>query len=189
MIRDYIQSAQNGDSVAFSYLYDLTYTKVYTSIFHRTLDTLLTEDIVSIVYTKMLKNVKNFRWETEGEFFSWILRIGYTTMIDVLKKNNETDSLDESPIEPWYSLDDAREIDDKDTLMEVMNFMKTLSERDRSILTLRIWDDLSYEEISKITGESISNTKKIVSRSLQKIVANVSYILLFTILLNYVYHR
>ena len=100
MIRDYIQSAQNGDSVAFSYLYDLTYTKVYTSIFHRTLDTFLTEDIVSMVYTKMLKNVKNFRGETEGEFFSWILRIGYTTMIDVLKKNNETDSLDETPNEP-----------------------------------------------------------------------------------------
>jgi DNA-directed RNA polymerase specialized sigma24 family protein len=53
-----------------------------------------------MVYTKILKNMKNFRGETEGEFFSWVLRIGYTTMIDALKKNNETDSLDDELNEP-----------------------------------------------------------------------------------------
>jgi DNA-directed RNA polymerase specialized sigma24 family protein len=31
---------------------------------------------------------------------------------------------------------------------------------------LRIWEDLSYREIAEITGKSVSNCKKIVSRVL-----------------------
>ena len=56
--------------------------------------------------------------------------------------------------------------------------METLSERDRQILTMRIWDELSYEEISEITGQSIANAKQIVSRSLAKIAANVEYLII-----------
>ena len=71
----------------------------------------------------------------------------------------------------------------------VLGYMDTFSERDRMILTLRIWDDLSYEEIAQITGESISNSKKIVSRSLAKIAANVEQIALLTLFLNHVFYR
>jgi DNA-directed RNA polymerase specialized sigma24 family protein len=52
--------------------------------------------------------------------------------------------------------------------------MDTLSLRDRNIVMMRIWDDMSYEDISGITGESVANSKKIVSRTLEKIAANVS---------------
>ena len=64
--------------------------------------------------------------------------------------------------------------------------MKILPERDRAIITMRIWDDLSYEEIAKISGESLSNAKKIVSRGLEKISANVSYCIIFSLILAYV---
>jgi RNA polymerase sigma factor (sigma-70 family) len=72
---------------------------------------------------------------------------------------------------------------------KVLTYMQTLSERERSILTLRIWDDLSYEEISKITGESVANSKKIVSRTLEKISANVHQFIILTYLFTYVISR
>jgi RNA polymerase sigma factor (sigma-70 family) len=72
---------------------------------------------------------------------------------------------------------------------KVLTYMQTLSERERSILTLRIWDDLSYEEISKITGESVANSKKIVSRTLEKISANVHQLIIITYLFTYVISR
>jgi DNA-directed RNA polymerase specialized sigma24 family protein len=49
---------------------------------------------------------------------------------------------------------------------------------------MRIWDELSYEEIAAITGESVANAKQIVSRSLTKIAANVSYLFIFSVLLS-----
>lgn len=67
-----------------------------------------------------------------------------------------------------------------------MNFLGTLSEKERTILTMRIWDDLSYAEISEITGESVANAKKIVSRTMAKIAANVTYIFIFSLFLSYV---
>lgn len=81
--------------------------------------------------------------------------------------------------EPGYETDISRDIDSRDTLAQVLEYMEQLSPREKSILTLRIWDELSYEEIAEITGESVANSKKIVSRTLEKIAANVSYCFIF----------
>ncbi|MFZ2256387.1 MAG: sigma factor-like helix-turn-helix DNA-binding protein [Patescibacteria group bacterium] len=79
------------------------------------------------------------------------------------------------------------DIDDRDKLREVLNYINTaLSERDKNIVMMRIWDDMSYEDISRITGESVSNSKKIVSRTLQKISANVSAFCLLALVLQHV---
>ena len=76
-------------------------------------------------------------------------------------------------------------MDNKSKLEEVLTYMGTLSDKEQTILRLRIWDELSYQEIADITGESVSNAKKIVSRSLAKISSNVEYLLFFTLALNY----
>jgi DNA-directed RNA polymerase specialized sigma24 family protein len=54
-------------------------------------------------------------------------------------------------IEPGYQDSGIDNIDNKTKLQEVLTFMDTLSERERIILTYRIWDDMSYAEISEIT--------------------------------------
>jgi RNA polymerase sigma-70 factor, ECF subfamily len=137
-------------------------------VFHRVLDEAFAEDVVSDVYTKMLRSISKFRGESIGELHSWIRSIAYTTMIDALRHESPIISLEEFEWEPGTD-SDMSDIDRREKLTEILEYMDTLSERDRTILTLRIWDDLSYEEISAITRESVSNAKKIVSRSLAKI--------------------
>ena len=186
MFADTIKRAKDGDRKAMGILYDMTFDKVYRSVFHRVLDTYIAEDIVSQVYMKVIKGLRSFRGDTEGEFFSWVLRIAYTTTLDSWRYQVDTDAIDHSSIEFWYSTDLAADIDTHDKLSEVLNYMEVLPERDRAIITMRIWDDLSYEEIAKISGESLSNAKKIVSRGLEKITANVSYCIIFSLILAYV---
>lgn len=130
---------------------------------------------------KALKRIASFRGEHEGEFFSWIYRIAYTTLVDQARSSHASISIDD--VEPSYTPDIAGSIDDSSRLDEVLAFLNTLSQKERTILTMRIWDDLSYAEISDITGESVSNSKKIVSRTLQKISANVSSFFIFSLLL------
>jgi RNA polymerase sigma-70 factor, ECF subfamily len=177
-----IQKAKSWDLLAFGDLYDTSYDRVYRFLFYRTLDTVATEDLISDVYMKALKGISRFRWESEWEWYSWILQIAYTTLIDSTRSHTETSSLDEIVWEPSYTTDMDADIDDRDTLRRVLDYMTTLSERDRQIVMMRIWDDLSYDEISHITGESVSNSKKIVSRTLQKISANVSVLSLIIFL-------
>ncbi len=186
MIISALQSLRSGDMHSFGILYDASYERVYKFVYHRTLDTHLTEDIVSMVYMKAMKNIKSLKAQSEGEFFSWMLKIAYTTLIDTVRTSRTHDEIDEESSDFGFENDIAKDLDNKNKLEEVLSFMSWFSERDRAILTLRIWDELSYEEISSITGESIDNCKKIVSRSLMKITANISYIFIFSLLLSYV---
>ncbi len=172
-LTDAIEKAKSSDRVAIGMLYDASYDRVYRMIFHRTLDTAFTEDVISTVYMKMMRSITKFRGKSEGEFFSWILSIAYTTLIDALRHEDPITSLDDIEWEPGFEKDHT-DIDRNDKITEILEYMKNFSERDRMIVTLRIWDDLSYDEIADITGESVVNAKKIVSRSLSKIAANIS---------------
>lgn len=89
-------------------------------------------------------------------------------------------------VEVAYQTDEGKKMDTSSKLSEVMGFLSTLSEKERTIFTMRIWDELSYQEISEITGESVSNAKKIVSRTMAKIAANITYIFIFSLFLSYV---
>ncbi len=184
MFATHLAKIRNGNLDAFGPLYDMSYDKVYRFIYHRTQDHEWSEDIVAETYIKALKRISGFRGQHEGEFFSWIYRIAYTTLVDSTRQVHTHDSLND--VETWYSVDEGQKIDTSSKLAEVMSFLGTLSEKERTILTMRIWDDLSYAEISEITGESVANAKKIVSRTMAKIAANVTYIFIFSLFLSYV---
>lgn len=184
MIIPIIDRIKSWETDAFGDLYELSVDRVYRMIYHRTLDTPQTEDIVSMVFMKAFRSVKSFRGTTEGEYFSWLLRIAYNTMIDSFRDVTH-ESLDDHEASFWKDTMVAHDMDNKSKLEEVLSYMDTLSEKEQAILRLRIWDELSYQEIADITGESVDNAKKIVSRSLAKISANVEYLLFFTLALNY----
>lgn len=89
-------------------------------------------------------------------------------MIDALRQPDH-DSLDTYEDTLGKESNFTHDIDNKSKLEEVLTYMSSLSEKEQAILRLRIWDELSYQEIADITGESVVNAKKIVSRSLAKI--------------------
>lgn len=107
-----------------------------------------------------------------------MFRIAYTTMIDAIRLRGEAFSLDVIE-QSGVSVSHATDIDNREKLREVEEFLTKLSERERSIITMRIWDDMPYEDISLIMGESVANVKQIVSRTLTKIAANIQSLLLF----------
>lgn len=95
-----IDQAKNGSSNAFAVLYDATYDIIYRYIFHRTLDTMHTEDIISLVYEKAFKNIKKFRGTTENEIHSWLYQIAYNSIIDHARMSHDVASLEEVLWEP-----------------------------------------------------------------------------------------
>lgn len=182
-----IQKAKSWDLHAFWDLYELSYERVYRFLFYRTLDTDSTESLVSDVYAKAINQIRKFRGNTEWEFFSWILQIAYTTFIDSTRKKYENTSLEDIEWEAAYTLHIESDIDNRDQISQVLKYMdENLSPRDKNIIMMRIWDEMSYEEISRITGESVSNSKKIVSRVLQKISANIAHFSLLFLVLEHV---
>lgn len=184
---DLIQKAKSWDLLAFGDLYELSYDRVYRFLFYRTLDTEYTEELISDVYSKAMRSIPKFRWGSQWEFYSWLLQIAYTTFVDSTRTTQYHTSLDDIEWEPSYTGNHNIDIDNRDKLNKVLEYINNnLSERDKNIIMMRIWDDMSYDEIAQITGESISNSKKIVSRTLEKISANVTSFCLLALVLQHV---
>ncbi len=99
-----LQKVRSWDLSAFGELYDASYEKIYRFIYHRTLDTFFTEDVIWDVYIKAIENIASFNRKTEAEFFAWMYRIAYTTLIDALRRSKEEVTIEDMELEPGFTL-------------------------------------------------------------------------------------
>jgi len=180
--REYIDRFQAGDFEAFGMLYEKYIDAIFAFVYRKTSDREVAEDITSRVWMKALKSLEYFGEQENAGFKPWIYCIANNTVIDHYRTKKEKIDI-ESIAEIWISEDFINEIDNKDKLQDVLVYMKSLKPLEREIVTLRIWDDMSYSEIAKVVWKKPDNCKKILSRALGKIGANVTMFLLFIMIL------
>jgi RNA polymerase sigma-70 factor, ECF subfamily len=176
--------AREGDREAFGLLYD-TYSKpIYDFLFFRTFDEVRAQDLMSETFFKALRSLASFKGDTLAEFKSWIFTIAFNLFIDSTRQASDhadiEDHLDIGQITPDY----ASILDGNERLERVLAYLDTLWPPHKDVILMAIWDDLKYSEIAIITGLSLSNIKKIVSRTLPKIAANVANFLSLIFLFN-----
>lgn len=167
-----VLACQSWDLGKFGDLYDKYINKIYKFIYLKTSNQDVAEDITSEVFMKAMNSVSKFDTQKSNfSFQSWIYTIAQNKVIDYYRTNKQTADIEDC-FDLWEYKDFSWDIDNKDKLKEVMDFLDTLKPEQKEILILRIWEDLSYKEISEITGKSEDNCKKIVSRNLKNIAAN-----------------
>lgn len=106
-------------------------------------------------------------------------------VIDRYRSKKYTDDLDDADSmgKISHSENHSANIDDRATVEKILGYLETVNPEYKEILILRIWDDLAYEDISQITGKSVDNCKKIVSRMLENVRSNVAYLFFFAFLI------
>jgi len=162
----YIDRFNAWDFEAFWALYDSYIDQIFAYIYRKTSDRELAEDLCTQVWIKAMESLKWFEYDECSSFKSWLYRIAGNTVIDYYRTHRNNVDI-ETIIEPGISHDFAAQIDAKDKLEKVKEFLNTLSDTQKEIFILRIWDDLSYREIAEILGNSQENTRKIFSRTLK----------------------
>jgi len=169
---EYIKHVQNWDKKFFWHLYDLYIDKIYSFIYLKTYDKEIAEDLTSEVFFKALDKINQYKYKKWARFSSWLYKIAYNRVVDFYKWKKEELSLD-SIFELSVENDIAKEIDNKDKVKEVYDFINSLKQEHKEIIIMRLWDNLSYKEISEITWKSVDNCKKIFSRNLKVINENI----------------
>lgn len=115
------------------------------------------KDIVQDTYEKLWMKVS----ETEARNAkSYMFTTAYRTMIDALRKDKRSGSMEEAPM---MALSHSRQYSD---LKEILNeAISKLPEIQRSVIMLRDYEGYSYDEIGEITGLSESQVKVYIFRA------------------------
>ncbi len=166
---DHIIAARcrEGDSEAFGVLYDRYVEKIYRFIYYKTFVKETAEDIVSEVFHKAFERIHSFNKE-KGSFSAWIYRIARNAVIDhyrTQKKNIPIDDVFDLATENRTE----QEHDAITSLAEVEKYLKTLPARQREIITLRLWEELSYKQIAEVIGGTEDSIKMAFSRAIREL--------------------
>jgi len=177
---DLIKDCQNGKLESFEKLYDTYFQKIYNFIFFRTSHKETSEDLTSLTFIKALEGINDFKLDY-GFFSSWLYKIARNNVIDYYRSKKSIDNIDDHEnLKSDTNLES--EIDIKYKLDKVEKYIKDLKPEQKEILIMRLWDQLSYREISKIVGKSEENCKVIFSRSLKSIKEQSIFALLLILL-------
>lgn len=150
----------------YSLYSDTIYNYIYFKVWN---DAHLAYDITSEVFMKVLKNLEKYdinKWN----FQSWLYKIAGNTVIDYYRSTHENENIDEyiENIMAYYDEIDKK-IDLELDLKRVYEELNSLSPETKKIITLRIFEELSFAQIATIMEMSEAACKMQVKRWLENI--------------------
>ncbi len=118
-----------------------------------------TDDLLQDIFIKIWSALPSFRGESQ--LFTWVYRIATNETLNFLRKQKlragltfrSLDAELENRIDrdPWFNGTAAER--------ELSKAVARLPDKQREVFIMRYYDDLSYEEISSITGTSVGALK------------------------------
>jgi len=157
-------AVRDGDLDKLGYLFEKYHKQLYNYLLRQLVDPQSSEDIVQEVFLKMLKYRHTYRGE--GQFRTWMYSIAHNARIDHLKRasryvtTEEIDRLLSAGPTPEESFEQSSR---HDVLYEALS---RLSDDKREVLVLSRFQNLKYEEISRILGCPVGTIKARVFHAL-----------------------
>lgn len=164
---DIVARAQTGDSEAFGLLYDHYLDPIYRFIYYKVFSRELAEDLTSDVFLKALGRLSSYNSE-RGRLNSWLYQIARNSVVDYYRTKKET-----LPIDDVFDLGHDERIPEQFDalagLAKIEEYLRTLPARQREIITLRIWEGKSFDEIAELLGGTEGSAKMAFSRSIRQL--------------------
>ncbi|MBL7795489.1 MAG: sigma-70 family RNA polymerase sigma factor [Saprospiraceae bacterium] len=152
----------DGDESAFETLLQRYKSKIYTSIYLFVKDQALAEDIFQEVFIKIIDTLRKGKYNHEGKFVQWAMRIAYNMCVDYHRRNKRRSHI--NPTEDFDIFEVLRLSDDGPDTDIIRSEMHTrirylvdaLPEEQREVVILRHYADMSFKEIAALTRVSIN---------------------------------
>jgi len=152
----------SGKDLAFEQLMARHKDRVYTKIYLMVKDREVTEDIFQDCFIKVINTLRKGKYNDEGKFLPWVLRIAHNLVIDYFRKGKKMPTVrsDENyDVFATIKHDDLHVEDQivKDQIMgDVKNLIKELPQDQKEVVLMRIYYKMSFKEISQTLDISIN---------------------------------
>lgn len=151
-----------GNEKAFEELLRRHKSKIYTSIYLFVKDQTLAEDIFQEVFIKIIDTLRRGKYNHEGKFVQWAMRIAYNMCVDYFRRNKRrpqvapTDDFDIFNVLKLSDESAEQGIMRSQTHDRVRQLVDQLPPEQREVVILRHYADMSFKEIAQLTRVSIN---------------------------------
>ena len=169
------KSFLNGDESAFNRLAVKYQEKIYWHARRMTGNHVDADEIVQEVLMVLYNKLKTF--EFKSSLYTWIYTITNTRSINYLKKKSLRSffSLDDIINKKFEQKDVIDNLESKQKIEKIEKALQKIPVKQREVFIMRNFDELSYEEISQITGKNVGTLKANHFHALNKIKEIVKY--------------
>jgi RNA polymerase sigma-70 factor (ECF subfamily) len=153
----------NGDERSIELLILRHKSKVYSyiNLYIRSRD--LADDIFQDTFLKVVQSIRAGRYQDDGKFISWVMRIAHNLIIDHFRHEKQmgivyNDDYDTDLFNSRRLCDDNVEdiMVRRQVLRDVRTLINGLPEDQREVVIMRHYAGMSFKEIADMTGVSIN---------------------------------
>ena len=165
---------KQGDRVAFTRLVEKYQQPVMNLVTRLLRDPSEAEDLAQQVFVQVFKSAA--RYEVSARFSTWLFTIARNLCLNEIRRRSRhpADSLDETVAghdeQPLRQPADTRTATAPEAMLKaelhakVEEAIAALPENQRTAILLCRYEDVSYEEIARVLGVSVSATKSLIHR-------------------------
>lgn len=158
LVHNYIE----GDESALTILIKRHQSKIFGFIYSKISDKDISNDIFQDTFIKVIKTLKSKSYNEEGKFLPWVMRIAHNLIIDHFRRNKKMPMYRETEEFSIFSImcDDSLTIENKiiqeQVEIDLRKLIEELPADQKEVLMMRMYQDMSFKEISELTGVSIN---------------------------------
>ena len=157
-----VNSYISGNEAALETLIKRHQSRIFGFIYSKVGDRDLADDIFQDTFIKVIRTLKSNAYNEEGKFLPWVMRIAHNLIVDHFRHNKKMPMYRETEEFSIFSImtDDSLTIENKLISAQVTKDSRQLVEElpadQKEVLMMRLYQDMSFKEISEATGVSIN---------------------------------
>ena len=151
-LRSFIKEFKKGDYSNFNTFYELTKKSIFYNILSFVKSYEISEEILQNTFVKFLSTIKDLNYHSS--ILGLLITISKNLSLDYLKKIKDEEIEDNTLIKDESN---EKEIsnDNLDSMLLLDKLKKILKEKEYEVILFHIYDELTFEEIAKLTSSPL----------------------------------
>lgn len=151
-----------GKESALTVLIERHKHRIYSFIYSKVFDRDVAEDIFQDTFIKVIRTLKKGKYNEEGKFLPWVMRIAHNLIIDHFRRGNRMPKFEDNGEFSIFTLLSDNNLNAEKKIIkdqvesDVRKIIQELPDDQKEVLIMRIYKDMSFKEISEKTGVSIN---------------------------------
>ena len=160
--QELVKKYLNGDNASFEILLTRHKSRVFAFIMSKIKNRDLSEDIFQDTFIKVINSLQKGKYNEEGKFLPWMMRISHNLVIDHFRKEAKMRKVrPTAEFDIFDVLNDGNKNQEEVMMQTQVHadlkvLIEQLPEDQKEVLKMRYFEDLSFKQISDLTGTSIN---------------------------------